>query len=245
MSAEPLVHGKKVDPPDTSWCKFVAGILTRAVTIPPSSIGPTLAAETGLGIGSSVYWYVRRVHHDNNHVVLLHRIDRSTARATDRGACPFDTGALWSGWTIVSGLAADEKRAYFERHDRPILEGLDAFPSYIARNYSGDLGAYDDGAQPSTDIPEVCGWTKRDSRWPPWTWEVRVAKDRLHDVVSLVGVVWRREDASRFDRWVDDESGLGRDDAEHLLARVADAELLCGPAEQPRQRAQRAIREWR
>ena len=159
--------------------------------------------------------------------------------------CPFDSGALWSGNTIKSGWTPDQKRAYFAEHDHPIRDGIDMFPAYVALNHKGDLAAYDRGDRPTIDIQEIVAVTGDAPEWPPWTWELRVEKERVHDVLSLTGIVWTNDSAARFRRWIDDDSGLDTPDAKELLALVVDRELRCGDDETPRQRAERAIMEWR
>ena len=245
VAPEPLVRGLKRD--DRPWCAYVASFLSTAVPANWGTGTETQAAETGLRIEPSIYWYVRRVHHHFNSVVLFHRVEPAMLRADERGACPFDTGALWSGNTIKTGMSDDEKRAYFVLHDRPIAVGLDAFGPWIDRNYGGFCAGYHAGERPSVDIPEIVTAVGAGARWAPWAWEVRVEKARVHQVVRPVGIVWRREDADAFKLWVRESKpgGAGLDDltAHGLLDIVASIELVCNPRESAYERALRHITE--
>jgi hypothetical protein len=237
---EPLVRGLAKN--DSPWCEYVASFLTDAVRVVWGTSASTKAAEDGLGIKPSVYWYIRRVHHTLNHVILFHRVRRDELLDDERGACPFDTGALWSGRTIRTTMTASEKRAYFEKHDRAIARGIDDFETWLQVNHGGLCASYESGERPQQDIPEIVQAVGATAPWAPWAWEVRAEKHRVHSIMTPVGVVWTRDAENSFTEWL---KGAGLEDAikARLRALISAIEVRCEPGESVFERAVRRISE--
>lgn len=150
--------------------------------------GPTTAAaEDGLQIDPSAYWYIGRLEPDYAYIVTL-SID-----ALEPGAqgvvCPFDTGGLWHDkLTLVAPLTPTQKRQFLADNSYSMDNYHAAMQSWLesAFEVNEHVASYSRGAKPSAhSIPDIV--IDDDTR--SWTWEVRVAvkaaTDSLPPATSL------------------------------------------------------------
>lgn len=206
-----------IRPKATVWYRRVQSLLLS--TFPSDIAGvSTAAAENGLGLSPSLYWYVLRTEEHYGHVVFLWS-EREAFLPEDGAVSPFDTGGLWHGHVATDpAVEPDDRKEFVAANSVPVSDWLVAFQSWIRANYAR-TAEYVEGQPPNVGVARIV-YDSRNSA-PAWTWEARVEKGRYRQQVAIRHVFWSADDRKAFEDWVEERSGVDDKLAEDLLELVA------------------------
>lgn len=197
----PWISG--IRPPVTSgdWLERVEDILTGRFMSGPSR-GATAAAEEGLALAPSAYWYLCRSDLRFGFVVFLWRVQRANPLLADDGAvAPFDTGGLWHGHIQTALILSESERQQFvSRHSRPVYRWLPELTSWLDRNYASP-GDYVIGVPPRAGLAGIVYDGRNEA--PAWTWEARLHKDSFRGQIAIERIFWTAADRSAFEDWLE------------------------------------------
>jgi hypothetical protein len=211
-----------IRPKSATWLRRVRSLLLLTF-VDDAPGAATEAAELGLGLPPSLYWYVFRTDEDFGHIVFLWETTGDLV-ATDGAVTPFDTGGVWQGHITTDPALDPEVRSRFVAvHSRPVSEWLETLQLWIRANYSGTAG-YVLGEPPRIGVPGIVYDSRNQAR--AWTWEARIEKAAYRQQVGIRHVFWSADDRKAFEDWVESvDSGLDERMAETLLVVVERASV--------------------
>jgi len=218
------------------WRAAVASIIFLEVgDLEPSE--STKAAERGLGLQRSHYWYILRAEAMFGYAVFSARATIADWQPHDGGACPFDSGGFWHGYIATDPplLTGGAKKSFFERHNQPLAVWRQGFDAYLSSNYDRARD-YIRGRAPRHGLPEIMKVSTNTTQ--AWTWEARTRPDApLRERIELIGLYWSAQDQDQFEYWVESESSYDDSKQEKLVAWTQSHSRRCAPSESPAARA--------
>jgi len=178
----------------------------------------TEAAEIGLGMPPSSYWFVLSGNPAFGRILIMSQPNPTVLRGCDGGATPFDTGGLWHNHIVAVPpfTTPAGKVAYFNSTSASHEDADDEAKDWILQHYSNSVD-YVYGSPPdSLDRIDTTSGVN-DSR--AWTWEVRLnSLDYDHHPVPPVIVVLTPEDSRHFSVWLqDDDQVLSDNDYNEMV----------------------------
>jgi len=174
----PWIHGLKTrtdDAVDRFEWQYVAALTGPGnyAHVQPSE--RTEAAERGLGLCRSTYWFIGRVASARAGVVFTCACD-GTCEPEHKGVTPFDSGGLWHGEMVFDReLPEPERRGVFDRHNWSLAGWQDRFLGFARTAFvehdppDGWWHAYVQGKKPTTVVVDEPFST--DQHPLAWTWE--------------------------------------------------------------------------
>jgi hypothetical protein len=205
------IRPKRID-----WFRHVQALLLSTFHTDVSG-GATAAAEAGLGLPPSCYWYIFRTEAHFGHIVFLWT-EKTAFRPGDGAVAPFDTGGIWHGHVMMDPvLDSDGKARFVASNSAPVSGWRGAFEKWILANYES-MAEYVAGTPPKVGVPGIV-YDSRNSA-VSWTWEARLEKKSYRQQVAIRHVFWNADDRKAFEDWVEVRSGLDEKVAEDLLALV-------------------------
>lgn len=178
-------------------------LLARFAGLPRADT--TVAAEAGLGIPPSSYWYILYSHHAFGRILILAEPETSTLRSLTGGATPFDSGGLWHGHIKGAppfGSEAD-RTAYFSSSCTALPATESAVTNWVQSGYDTPTD-YVIGLPPKHLDRIINSSATNDPR--AWSWEAHISSlDYSPHPVTPQKVILSPEDARYFPIWLQDE----------------------------------------
>jgi hypothetical protein len=224
------------------WQEVVALLVLGDLhLVPPSET--TTAAETGLGIPPSWYWYVARTETAFGRTLSFWSTAVDPWLADERGVCPFDTGGLWHGFIKTKPPLANgaKKKELFGRYDLILSGWGPKFHLYLRESYTAPED-YVHGQCPTKRLPEILPVPENSSR--AWTWEARVRRDATKGRVLLERLYCLEEDKLAFLEWLVEEASFDLPAKKAITSWIEEHAVLCSHADLPWQRGQRDLLEF-
>lgn len=195
----------------------------------------TSAAEMGLGLPPSVYWYIGSCHANfAGHAVALWQVGPTAG--LDGGICPFDSGGLWHRYihTDPPLNSAGEVVDYFVMSDRPLEDWPLPVSAEVRQCYDDFVADYVLAPKPPDRRPTARVHLPAPHQDPrAWLWEARIAvSDAGRAPLNLRWFYWRQEDSNLFTRWVKTDDRFSTDEALALLraanrlGRIVDVPII-------------------
>jgi hypothetical protein len=213
------VNGVPARPGEPSWMRYLSDVILGDLShhAPRDS---TRAAETGLGLSHSMYWYIGTAIEAYSGDVVGVWDPQPALTLAEGGTCPFDTGGLWHGRFTTSPPLLDraEILAYFRVCDIQLQHWESAVAASLVAGWS-EPDDYVSGAPPAPPI------TPRDHSMntspQAWVWEGRVAtSDKPTTRLDLVELYWTEGSKRRFFSWLLRYGGLSDPDRSTLLEAI-------------------------
>ena len=238
--APPWVSGLRPKVKGRDWREAVASIILNEMERLP--VGEkTAEAEAGLGLKSSLYWYILRAEELFGYAVFLWRANVSDWLPDQGGMSPFDSGGLWHDYIqTTSPLVDDEaKRVLFAQNSRGLRGWNDVFRSYLSDNYDNPQD-YILGLPPRFGVPQILKQSPNSAQ--AWTWEARVAREAFNaGLVALQTLYWRQNQEDSFLLWIEGASRYDDLIQERLTLWVQAHGVICPVSESPTQQAVRDL----
>lgn len=192
------VHG--LSPASTGdWRPVVLLVLVgRLGHVEPG--GSTIAAERGLGLNPSHYWFISSAKRAFGQAITLW-IPRFDQRAPPGGVCPFDTGGLWNGKISAqpSFHTQVERRRYFDKR-KADLTGWEIRVSEDVQQRWTSPPAYVRGDRPDKRGDRLSQASTNTDR--AWTWEARLERSVEPVPLELSRMVWTQDNRNVFLQWL-------------------------------------------
>lgn len=224
------------------WQEVVALLILGDLhLVPPSAT--TTAAEAGLGISPSWYWYVARTETVFGRTLSFWSTAAEPWHADERGICPFDTGGLWHGFIKTRPPLADgaKKKELFGHYDLVLSGWGPKFHLYLRESYTAP-GDYVHGQYPAKGPAEILPAPENASR--AWTWEARVRRDATRGRVLLDHLYCLEEDKTEFLEWLIDNESFDLPTKKMITNWIEEHAVLCSHTDLPWQRGQRDLLEF-
>lgn len=158
----------------------------------------TTAAEQGLELDRSAYWYLGRVVHIYGRVLMVWRLSAEDAPGVSGTVSPFDSGGLWHGHIAVDPPFALDAEAvkYVKEWTTDVAAGSAMFKEWIADAFVNPF-EYVAGLGPP--IWQMCSRLDQDNEFS-WSWELRHRKefDVDPEVLLIDTIFWSQDDYQNF-----------------------------------------------
>lgn len=166
----------------------------------------TQAAELGLGLDTSAYWFIFRCVEPFGRIVVVSEPPRYlTDPAGTAGATPFDSGGLWDDRIEAHPPFGDdaERVQYFWDAQVSLREWVRSFVDWLSDG-GLKLAEYVLGLPPTQSGRIICTTPPNQER--AWTWEVQLPTTTpKHELPRRHNLVMREDEAEWFLTWLRDD----------------------------------------
>jgi len=184
----------------SDWRVVVLNRLIGQYSVIPTSAS-TSAAEKGLGIAPSAYWFLSRVDNLYGRVLMVWTAKGSVS--PNSRLSPFDTGGIWHDHLEADPpfSSPSDKAAFVSQYTMVPADGFPVFSEWLSTAFAGPHEYVAAAAsEPYYIIHERLASCKSAFAW---SWELRTPKSDLPSSdLALKAVFWERSDYLDFRNYV-------------------------------------------
>lgn len=158
----------------------------------------TVAAENGLKIPPSHYFYVMKVHRPFDYIIFIYQLAENVASEL-KGVSPFDTGGLWHDYHVKKSMNENDKQDLFDALNYSLCEYETHFQTYLQTAYT-NASCPPEECYLNCEEPAQGWWThhkldlKESNDKRAWCWEARIPYKDIKNVLQLKRIYLSKQD---------------------------------------------------